>query len=153
MLPSSGGPRRQVDLRRAISNTYYALFHFIMTAAADEFVGATHQKGGRYRLMYRSIDHRTLSTVCGDVKKSPPPIKYAPYFSAIGLGGGIRAFAFAAQKLQQRRHSADYDPGTRFKIADAEIAIRTAREAMNAFRNAPDAEKKAFLTLLVCPPR
>ncbi len=67
----------------------------------------------------------------------------------MGLGSGVKVFAFAAQELQQRRHSADYDPGTRFKIADAEIAIRTAREAMNAFRNAPDAEKKAFLTLLV----
>ena len=36
MAPPAGAPR-QVDLRRAISNAYYGVFHAILAAAADEY--------------------------------------------------------------------------------------------------------------------
>jgi hypothetical protein len=36
---TAGGAPRQADLRRAVSSVYYGLFHAILTAAADLFVG------------------------------------------------------------------------------------------------------------------
>jgi hypothetical protein len=67
--PPPAGPPRQVDLRRAISSSYYGLFHACLVAAADEFVGVTQRATSRYALVYRSIDHKTLREVCNEAKK------------------------------------------------------------------------------------
>ena len=147
------GPPRQVDLRRAISSSYYALFHLILTETADEFVGAVHQSAGRYRLVYRSIDHKTIDTICASVLKTPLPHKYASTFAKSALPSEITRFASAVRELQRRRHQADYDPDPRLKTDDAVIAIRSAREAIRFFRAISPTDRKAFLTLLVCPPR
>lgn len=60
LAPPGGGAPRQVDLRRAISNAYYSLFHAVLTDAADDFVGSTHRQSPRYALVYRSVDHKSL---------------------------------------------------------------------------------------------
>src|SRR4051794_12882066 len=39
IAPGGRGAPRQVDLRRAISNSYYALFHAVSMAGADQFIG------------------------------------------------------------------------------------------------------------------
>jgi uncharacterized protein (UPF0332 family) len=39
LIAIPAGRPRQVDIRRAISSAYYAIFHAIITAAADQFVG------------------------------------------------------------------------------------------------------------------
>ena len=69
----SAGPPRQVDVRRAISAAYYAVFHAILTAAADEFVGVGQRVKPNYALVYRSIDHRHLSAVCSIARAKVPP--------------------------------------------------------------------------------
>ena len=48
VVPPRAGPPRQVDLRRAISAAYYGIYHFCLTAAADEFVGVIHRATSRY---------------------------------------------------------------------------------------------------------
>lgn len=151
--PPPHGPPRQVDLRRAVSSSYYGLFHTLAAAAADDMIGAAHQASGRYCLVYRSIDHKTIAALCADVQKSSLPAKYGPYVDADLFQAGFKRFAGIARELQQRRHKADYDPGSRFKTADALIAIRLAREAITLFQASSEAEKRAFLTLLVCQPR
>src|SRR6516225_6669624 len=64
--PRAGRPR-QVDVRRAISAAYYAIFHAIITAATDQFVGVTNRDESRYGLVYRSVDHRWLRELCTEV--------------------------------------------------------------------------------------
>src|SRR5947207_2881447 len=66
---SASGAPRQADLRRAISSAYYGIFHAVMTAAADQFVGVTKRSTSRYGLVYRSVDHAWLRTLCEEVKK------------------------------------------------------------------------------------
>lgn len=153
IAPSSAGPPRQVDLRRAISAAYYGLFHFCLAAAADEFVGVTQRATSRYTLVYRSIDHKTLKDLCAEAKKPTPPAKYLPYFPIGGLGSNIQAFATAAIELQEKRHLADYHPQPRFKTSDAKLAVSTARSAVRRFEAADEQHRKAFLTLLICPSR
>ncbi len=70
ITPPGGGAPRQADLRRAISNAYYAVFHAVVAQAADDFVGITHRASPRYGLVYRSIDHKSLRKLCEDVKKT-----------------------------------------------------------------------------------
>ncbi|HKM61024.1 MAG TPA: hypothetical protein VJY39_00910 [Acidisphaera sp.] len=146
------GTVRQVDLRRAISSAYYGLFHFVLTAAADEFVGVTRRSRGQYTLLYRSIDHRTLKDLCIDVAKQNPPRRYASYVPS-GFDANVLAFADAAVELQERRHIADYDPQPRFRTADAKLAVEMARSAIERFKRAKREHRRDFLILLLCPPR
>lgn len=150
--PQAGAPR-QADIRRAISSAYYGVFHFTMIALADEFVGITQRSSTRYVLVYRSTDHRTLKDICNDLAKQTPPQKYAPYLPGNGLGPDIEAFATATVELQEKRHRADYNPEPRFRVSDATFAIGTARSAVRRFKRASQERQKAFLTLLLCPPR
>jgi len=48
IAPAGRGAARQVDLRRAISNAYYAVFHGLLAAAADEFIGRARRHSADY---------------------------------------------------------------------------------------------------------
>jgi hypothetical protein len=151
--PIAGGAPRQVDLRRAISTSYYAVFHGILTAAADDFIGRSLRKSERYALLYRSVDHKALRALCEDVPKPTLPAKYAPYAPKGGFDAETTAVASAVVDLQEKRHAADYDPRPTVSSSDAALAISTARVALARLASASRASRKAFLTLVVFSPR
>jgi uncharacterized protein (UPF0332 family) len=130
ITPPAGRPR-QVDVRRAISAAYYAIFHAIITAAVDQLIGVTSRDQSRYGLAYRSK-------------------AYAP---SSGFDPNITAFAEAVVELQEKRHSADYDVMIRMNSSDAALAIATAQAALNRFKNASEPQHLAFLSRLLFPPR
>ena len=87
---TSGVPSRPTDLRRAISNAYYGLFHFAITAAADMVLGAANQATARYALVYRSVDHAHLRNLCDQVRATnPQKVALVP----VGGFGSIADFA------------------------------------------------------------
>lgn len=147
------GPPRDVDLRRAISSAYYALFHAVMTGIADTLVGRTHQNTPRYALAYRGVDHRALKILCIDIQKSPPPIKYRSYVSADRFGSDLKDFASAMVDLQIARHMADYDPRSRYRMIDATFNIDLARTRLAHWKRIDTDEKAIFSTMLAFPPR
>ena len=147
------GPPRQVDLRRALSSSYCAIFHLTLTALADEFVGAAHRSTHRYALMHRSVDHRAIKDLCSVISQGKPPAKYVPYLPANGFGRQLLTFASAFIDLQDKRHRADYDVSARYRTLDARLAITTGRSALVDFAGADAAERRMFLTLLLCRPR
>lgn len=151
--PPPAGPPRQADVRRAISAAYYAVFHALLTAAADELIGKTKRSSPEYALAYRSMDHRWLKELCAEVGKPQPGKKLAALMPAGGFGPNLQALATAVVELQERRHEADYNPLIKVKTADALLAIRTARSALRRFDRTPAAKRKRFLTLLVFQPR
>jgi len=151
--PLSAGAPRQVDLRRAISGAYYGVFHFALTALADEFVGKTKRASSRYALVYRSVDHRIFRDLCSEAKKPTPAARYAPYLPKHGFGPHIQAFAAAAKDLQEWRHAADYDPQSNFTTYEARLAIASAESAVMRFRRETQERRRLFLTLFICPPR
>jgi hypothetical protein len=153
IAPPPAGPPRQVDLRRAISAAYYAVFHATVAAAADQFVGITKRATNQYGLVYRAVDHRWLRSLCEDVKKPTSPTRYVQYAPTSGFGPDIIAFATAVADLQQRRHAADYDSMVRVKSADAILAATTARAALQRLQSASPSQREAFLSLLLFPPR
>ena len=128
---AGGGAPRQTDLRRAISNAYYALFHAIAIAASDDLAGSTHRNTPRYSLVYRSIDHRSLRGVCDQALKAKLSAKYSAYAPKGGFDANLRAMASVLVELQERRHLADYHPGFRAKMSDAIFAVATARNALS----------------------
>jgi hypothetical protein len=94
-----------------------------------------------------------LRELCVEVKKTTLSAKYQRHATPAGFGLNIQAFASAFVELQEKRHSADYDPLTRVKTSDAKLAIATARSAIRRFERAGPARRKSFLTLLLFPPR
>lgn len=148
-----GGLVRQANRRRAISTAYYAVFHYLLTAVADEFAGRQQRRSALYALVYRSIDHNDLKSICEVVSRNQISEKYKKYVPASGFGPNITEFATLVLELREKRHSADYDPSHWVKIPDVRQAISAARSAMNRFGKAGLVRRKAFLTLLVFKPR
>ena len=107
----------------------------------------------QYGLVYRSIDHRWLRTLCEEVKKPTLGSKYQPHAPSNGFGSNVAAFAVAVLDLQQKRNAADYDPMIRVRMSDAILAISTARAALQRFNRASSRRRNAFLSLLMFPPR
>ena len=129
------------------------MFHAILTAAADQFVGVSKRTTSRYALVYRSVDHGRLRTVCEEVNRPIPSSKYARHVPSNGFGGDIVAFAASTIELQQKRNAADYDPLIRVKSSDATTAIAFARGAVRRFNAADPGQRETFLSLLLFPPR
>jgi hypothetical protein len=159
IAPPGGGAPRQTDLRRAISNAYYSLFHAILAEASDDFVGRTKRQTPRYSLVYRSMDHAPLRGLCNvvtseDYKKNRKlPPKYVLHEPAGGFGSDLIEMATAFSDLQEKRHLADYDPLYRVRMSDALLAVATARTALERFRNANVQKRRAFISLAVFKPR
>jgi uncharacterized protein (UPF0332 family) len=149
--PPVGRPR-QVDVRRAISAAYYAIFHAAITAAVDQFVGVTNRDQSRYGLAYRSVNHAWLRDLCKEIQ-STPSSKFKSYAPPQGFDQNITAFAAVLVELQEKRHSADYDVMIRMNRSDAALAIAKARVALHRFGTASEPQRSAFLSLLLFPPR
>ncbi len=144
---------RQVDLRRAISSTYYGVFHYVLTCLADEVVGPSQRGTPRYALVYRSVEHGKIRSLCADVRKDIVPSKLVPLAPPKGFDPRLRGFGAAALELQELRHQADYELLKRFTIIDVRTAVTVARDAVGAFAATEADSRKAFLTPLLCSPR
>lgn len=144
---------RDVDLRRAVSNAYYALFHTLLMLVADEFVGSRNRSSPQYALVYRSLDHRTFRELSEVVLKSSLPPKYQSQTPPGGFGEDIRAVASAFVDLQEKRYLADYAPHATMIASDAHQMIAQSRAAIARLKKANSSKKKAFAILAVFKPR
>jgi hypothetical protein len=133
---------RETDLRRAMSAAYYAVFHAVASAAADSVVPADKRATEQYARVYRSINHGTLRKLCDRVRGKNS-----------GFGNDIREFAAAVADLQEKRHSADYDPLFTAIRLDTRLTIHAARSTISQFENASAEERARFLSLLLFPPK
>lgn len=149
---ASGAPR-QADLRRSISGAYYAVFHAIATEAADVIIGRANRTTPAYRLVYRTVDHKSLRDLCASLTKSVLPLKYASYAPHGGFGSDLVALSAAVVELQEKRHLADYDPLFRARLSDAQLAVRMARDALERLERSARSKRKAFCSLLLFSPR
>ena len=147
------GPPRQVDLRRAVSSAYYAVFHALLTAAGDCFVGALHRGTPRYALVYRAINHGAARALCLEASRMRPSDKFRPFMPAAEFSHDLRSFALHFVRLQEERHGADYDPLPRLATAEVLASIGRAESALRMFRGVAVVERDLFLTLLAFPPR
>lgn len=146
--PPAGAPR-QADIRRAISAAYYAAFHFILAAAADEMVGITKRSSTRYTLVYRSINHSALKKLCEKLSRGilqPDILKH--FHPTKGHGANLQFLASALIELQENRHLADYDPSQKLKLSDARRAIDTAKLVMGKFDKLSLRRRQSFIALL-----
>lgn len=150
--PDRGAPR-QANKRRAISAAYYALFHALARLVANELIGSAQRHTPRYALIYRSLEHGRLKSLCSDLLRPALPAKYAPFTPQGGFGADVARVAKAMVDLQDLRHRADYDPGFRINTGPAATVVEQARGAVGRIARWTAEEKQLFSALAVFEPR
>jgi uncharacterized protein (UPF0332 family) len=115
---------RQVDLRRAVSAAYYALFHLLTTEAAQNWKHESQRS--RFARMY---DHRKTKDCSSKVSSRPVPSDPAE----IPIARNLKLVAASFVKLQEARHTADYDNSRVWSRTQVAETIVRAQEAMDAW--------------------
>ncbi len=88
---------RQIELRRAVSSLYYAMFHALALMNANQIAGSTRRRSDAWVRVYRALDH----------VKTKDELRRRDVRS---LSPQIGQFAILFVELQDLRHEADYDP-------------------------------------------
>lgn len=134
-LGSGRGRPRQVELRRAVSTAYYALFHALARCCADTLIGATRSENRSqpaWRQTYRALDHAQAKGRCNNTEMMNRfPIS-------------IRAFGETFVEMQPQRHNADYDPEATFTRDRVLQLIDEASRVITLFNDADDKDRRAF---------
>lgn len=134
---SGRGKPRIVFLRRAVSDSYYALFHRLALMCADQLVGRSKRKTEAWRRVYRSLDHGK----CKEEFRRKDVYSLSPTAREIGL---------AFVHLQESRHAADYDPVVPFRRrVDVQILVSLASAALNEVDKLPDDIARELSAILI----
>ena len=132
------GRPRQAELRRAVSATYYALFHTLARNAATLLVGNRSSTRTRqaWRQMYRALDHARVKRQCAKqiITKFPQE---------------IQNFADHFVMMQAQRHVADYDPLEEFSRNSVAQFVGSARSTIAEFEQANRDDRRAFAVFVL----
>jgi hypothetical protein len=133
LLSSSKGKPSLVNLRRALSAAYYALFHCLARSCADLLIGGvgSNRSPEAWRQVYRALDHGPAKNRCKSAKNRNYP-------------QDIQDFANLFVAMQEKRHGADYDPIERFYKSSVAADVDQVELAINAFDSVSAMERRAF---------
>ncbi len=128
---------RQVDLKRAISATYYTMFHALAKECADTIAGGgSSGSQAAWAQVYRALEHGVARDGCKQARSK-------------GLPPEIVHFADTFVAMQEERHSADYDPLSLYSRGAAMAFIVDAAQAIADFGRAARADRRAFVALVL----
>ena len=125
------GRPRQAELRRAVSATYYALFHALARCCANRLAGSD-RTGVAWVQTYRALEHGHARNRCDDQSAMSAFPQEIRYFG--------RRFVL----LQRQRQRADYAPDATFSRARVIQFITEAEDAIDALEGAPATDRRAF---------
>ena len=131
--PGRGRPR-QTDLQRAVSDTYYAMFHTLAACGADLLIGTGYlaRRRPEWRQIYRALEHGYARRRCSDSA------------ALAQFPQEIQLFAWHFAETQRLRHLADYDPDSNFTRRDLIQLINETERIVAAFNTAPADHRRAF---------
>ncbi|MBC7101765.1 MAG: hypothetical protein H5U13_00855 [Parvibaculum sp.] len=123
---------RQASLRRAVSASYYALFHLLTEDASRRFFPIQPQ--GLKDRAKRAFAHGDMAHVCRQFAKGRTSELNEGTKSLISepLESDLSSVAAAFVELQEARHLADYDMSASFIKPEA---LRLTHLAQTAFAN------------------
>lgn len=137
------------QMRRSVSTSYYALFHTVLTAAAERLFGAGEADTAGYAILYRTFNHGTMKQVCDGIARGELNLSLRQQLRRSSVHSDLRDFAISFVDLQARRQQADYDPYLQLSREDAETALDIAERAIAAFHRAPVDERADVLALML----
>jgi uncharacterized protein (UPF0332 family) len=110
----------QASLRRAVSTAYYALFHLLIDEAVNKWAVERQRS-----VLARTFEHNKMKGTCDDIVR-------------IVKGGGslpseLNTVAQNFIRLQQYRHTADYDHSKEWSRTDVLNVLTLATDAFNSW--------------------
>lgn len=139
------GRPRETNLRRAVSTTYYALFHALATCCADTLVGgpSSNRSEGAWTQVYRSLRHGDARPRCSNQRMVQE------------LPSDIQGFARLFVEMQIARHEADYNPNLDFEFYKGSVLqnIIDAECQLDRLGEAPLRNRRAFAVYVLMPMR
>lgn len=141
------GPVPPEWLRRSVSASYYAVFHRLAIAMADQ-VAPGSPAVERYRLC-RSLDHGRVADVCRWLTGGGGKEHVRPVVDRLRDNLALAELAEALLLLQIARHGADYDHLADVSERETLSHARTAARALDLLDAlAPTADGQEFLALV-----
>jgi uncharacterized protein (UPF0332 family) len=135
---AGAGRPRSIDLRRAASSAYYAVFHATLLALAWWLLpDATDDE--RHALV-RRFNHAGIKKAFERVKTPLGPIDRTaldPVYRKLAANQEIIELAETFVDLQEARHMADYDHFATFTRLEVLLQIRRAEAAMATLTSLP----------------
>ena len=140
---------KQANLRRAVSTTYYSLFHFLVDRSCRAILGGSHKQRGFRDILARAFVHANMLKACssfdgGQLPKQVEktiPLQGNPQYVILKP---IQNIASAFCELQQKRHLADYDLSERFERSEVLTLIDQVRSLISAFDQLPLTDDRQF---------
>lgn len=139
-------------VRRSISTSYYALFHFLLEEATSKIVGADARLLRRRRATARSFTHTGMRQALERVQKPQIAPALTTFFGSAVAPGFARTVAQAFSRAQEQRHEADYDLNAGLSETDALILAAEVEAGIREWQHARtdgDRDFKAALCLLM----
>lgn len=134
-------------MRRAVSASYYALFHHLSEAAVQQIAPRVSPEAANR--IHRWLDHSEMKRVCGEFAR---PHLRAPLRNLLGDTATVemKTVTTAFLRLQEARHSADYDIDYKLSRLQTQEFITMAVQAIGAWdRVCPSAESNIFVLSLL----
>lgn len=132
----------QANLRRAVSGSYYALFHMLVADSTRSLLGATQQSQRSRDVLARTYSHAEMAksskSFSGGWGALPESIKRCLPSGQVDPGVMLVAKTFA--ELQEERHRADYDLSDPFLRDEALELVQSARNAAEDWSRVKDTE-------------
>lgn len=138
-------------VRRSISTSYYALFHFLVDEASRVLIGSHNDLRRRRRTFARIFGHKGMKVALEKVRGVAVDASVADFLRPRGLAAGpvappifAKTMADAFSDAQAKRHDADYDLNEPLDRLDAILLISRVRRAIRAWQAATTVADKDF---------
>jgi hypothetical protein len=138
-------------VRRSISTSYYALFHFLLDEAASRIIGTGNDLRIRRRILARTLTHTGVKAALDKVRGATADASVADFLRTADGQVGAATIPLFAQTIakafadaQAKRHDADYDLNKSFSEIDAQILRVRVRRAITGWRAAKSRSDRDF---------
>lgn len=137
---------KQASLRRAISTSYYALFHALGFHISRTLLPASPTYLTSRAALRRTLEHAEMSSALAGFATGNPAEVYRNQLPN-GIPASIQRLARIFRDLQHQRHLADYSVASKFSRVDAYTAIRDVAWALTALDELFSATSPAAIVL------
>ena len=138
-------------IRRSISTSYYALYHFLLEEAAARLIGTHNSLRRRRRLFVRSFTHAGVKSALDKFSRVMADQTVAEFVRPAGFVGQNVASPAYAQNVakafsdaQAKRHDADYDLNKVLSERDAALLAARVTRAIADWRAAGTSADRDF---------
>jgi hypothetical protein len=149
--PKQRGRLADACVRRSISTTYYALFHFLTDEAGKALIGTHHDLRRRRRIFGRVLTHAGMKAALEKVRGVNVDQAISDFLRPrSGAAGPVpspsfaRSMAAAFSDAQAKRHDADYNLDEPLSELDARRLLARVAQVIAAWRSATTIAEKDF---------